>query len=122
MRVLLSSFLLLAVTSFAQNGSAPPSKGHFERIKVHGKSLEGNLAGDSPDRDVSIYLPPSYMSATARRYPVVYLLHGYTNTDEGWYGPVVKSGFESAKTTLPEVADRAIAAGSREMILVMPNA
>jgi len=52
----------------------------------------------------------------------VYLLHGYTNTDEGWYGPGVKSGFESAKTTLPEAADRAIASGAREMILVMPNA
>jgi S-formylglutathione hydrolase len=36
------------------------TKGSFERIKVHGKSLEGNLEGDSPDRDVSIYLPPSY--------------------------------------------------------------
>jgi S-formylglutathione hydrolase len=103
----------------AQNNGAP--KGHFERIKVHGKSLEGNLEGDSPDRDVSVYLPPSYGTG-ANRYPVVYLLHGYSNTDEGWYGPAVKSGFESAKTTLPAVADRAIAGGAREMILVMPNA
>lgn len=98
------------------------SKGRFERIKVHGKSLEGNLAGDSPDRDVSIYLPPSYSTASNRRYPVVYLLHGYTNSDEGWYGPGVKSGFQSAHTTLSEVADRAIAHGAREMLLVMPNA
>jgi S-formylglutathione hydrolase len=34
------------------------TKGSFERIKVHGRSLEGNLEGDSPDRDVSVYLPP----------------------------------------------------------------
>jgi hypothetical protein len=27
-----------------------PSKGTVERIKVHGKSLEGNLEGDSPDK------------------------------------------------------------------------
>lgn len=98
------------------------SKGTYERIKVHGKSLEGNLEGDSPDRDVSVYLPPSYATAKNRRYPVLYLLHGYTNTDEGWYGPNTKSGFQSAKTTLPEVADRGIAAGAREMIIVMPNA
>src|SRR5579864_2725876 len=98
-------------------------KGTFERIKVHGKSLEGNLEGDSPDRDVSIYLPPSYATARNRRYPVVYLLHGYTNSDEGWFGPGVKSGFQSAGTTLPAVADNAIAGGAaREMILVMPNA
>jgi S-formylglutathione hydrolase len=97
-------------------------RGGYERIKVHGKSLEGNLEGDSPDRDVSVYLPPSYATARNRRYPVVYMLHGYTNTDEGWYGPNTKSGFQTAKTTLPEVADKAIAAGAREMIVVMPNA
>ena len=102
--------------------SGTPLKGKFERIKVHGKSLEGNLEGDSPDRDVSVYLPPSYTADRNRRYPVVYLLHGYTNSDEGWYGPQTKSGFQSAGTTLPEVAERAFAAGTREMIVVMPNA
>ena len=99
------------------------AKGKYERIKVHGKALEGNLEGDSPDRDVSIYLPPSYATERNRRYPVVYLLHGYTNTDEGWYGPGTKSGFQSAGTTLPAVADSAVASrAAREMILVMPNA
>lgn len=107
---------------FSATGSSS-RKGTFERIKVHGKSLEGNLAGDSPDRDVSVYLPPSYATDRNRRYPVVYLLHGYTNSDEGWYGPNTKSGFQSAHTTLPAVADEAISSGaSREMILVMPNA
>jgi hypothetical protein len=52
-------------------------KGKLERIKVHGKSLEGNLEGDSADRDVFVYLPPSYQSDPNRRYPVVYTLHGY---------------------------------------------
>lgn len=107
---------------FSATGSSS-RKGTFERIKVHGKSLEGNLAGDSPDRDVSVYLPPSYATERNRRYPVVYLLHGYTNSDEGWYGPNTKSGFQSAHTTLPAVADEAISTGAaREMILVMPNA
>lgn len=122
MKWLLLLLPAMAVLVFAQTG-APPEKGHFERIKVHGKSLEGNLEGDSPDRDVSVYLPPSYASERNRRYPVVYLLHGYTNSDEGWFGPGVKSAFLSAGTTLPAVADQAIASGAaREMILVMPNA
>jgi hypothetical protein len=56
------------------------AKGRYERIKVHGKVLEGNLEGDSPDRDVSVYLPPSYETERNRRYPVIYLLHGYGNT------------------------------------------
>jgi enterochelin esterase-like enzyme len=107
----------------SQIASVAYQKGRIERLKVHGKSLEGNLAGDSPDRDVSIYLPPQYDTNRSRRYPVVYLLHGYTNSDDGWYGPATRSGFQSAGTNLPEVADRAIASGrAREMILVMPNA
>jgi S-formylglutathione hydrolase len=114
---------LIALITVGALYSETPGKGSFERIKVHGKSLEGNLEGDSPDRDVSIYLPPSYATARNRRYPVVYLLHGYTNSDEGWFGPGVKSGFLSANTTLPAVADKSIAEdGSGEMILVMPNA
>ena len=63
-------------------------KGTLERIKVHGKSLEGNLLGESPEPEVSIYLPPSYSTDRARRYPVVYLLHGYTGTDLGYFGPL----------------------------------
>ena len=31
-----------------------------ERIKIHGKALEGNLEGDAVDRDVFVFLPPSY--------------------------------------------------------------
>ena len=54
----------------------PPS-GTVEQIVVHGKSLEGNLEGDSPDRDATVYLPPSYAASPTRRYPVLYLLHGY---------------------------------------------
>ena len=106
---------------FSQTGPQP--KGTYERIRVHGKSLEGNLEGDAPDRDVSVYLPPGYAADRNRRYPVVYLLHGYTNSDEGWFGPNTKSGFQSAGTTLPAVADEAMASGaSREFIIVMPNA
>jgi S-formylglutathione hydrolase len=88
-----------------------------ERIKVHGKSLEGNLEGDSPDRDVFVYLPPSYATAKTRRYPVLYLLHGYTDNTDNWWG--VKPHFIS----VPEVANKALASGgSRDMIIVMPNA
>src|SRR5690348_15511213 len=61
--------------------AAAPANGKVERITVHGKSLEGNLEGDSPDREVLVYLPPSYFGDQARRFPVVYLLHGYGGHD-----------------------------------------
>ncbi len=91
-------------------------QGTVERIKVHSKALEGNLGGDAPDRDVSIYLPPSYKTEKNRRYPVVYMLHGFTDDDAKWFG-VVKHWIN-----LPEVINKALTDGqTREMIVVMPN-
>ena len=96
--------------------SAPATalKGTLERVKVHGKALEGNLMGESAEPEVSIYLPPSYAADRARRYPVVYLLHGYTGTDLGYFGPTGRQ--------LHVIAERVFGAGAaKEMILVMPN-
>ena len=92
-------------------------KGTVERIKVHGKSLEGNLEGDSPDRDVSIYLPASYATEKTRRYPVIYFLHGFTDSDDKWFG------FTKHWINLPDILDKTFGEpGTREMIVVMPNA
>lgn len=104
--------LALAVPLGAQTDK-PVRKGTVEKITVHGKSLEGNLEGDSPDRTVFVYLPPGYANNAGRRYPVVYLLHGYGLTGERW--------MSFAK--LAEAADADIAAGTmHEMILVNPDA
>jgi len=95
--------------------TAPPLQGTLERVNVHGKSLEGNLMGESAAPEVSIYLPRSYASEPNRRYPVVYLLHGYTGTDLSYFGPTGRQAHR--------VAERVFAGGAaREMILVMPNA
>jgi len=96
---------------------AHQNAGHYERIKVHGTSLEGNLEGDSPDRDVSIYLPPSYAKSPGRRYPVLYLLHGFTDSDARWFG--LKGAHF---VNVPTAADAAFAAGVHHMIIVMPDA
>jgi S-formylglutathione hydrolase FrmB len=60
----------------------------------------------------TIYLPADYESSE-RYYPVVYLLHGYTDNDMGWlqFGEINR------------YADKAIAEGAiPPMIIVMPNA
>jgi hypothetical protein len=31
-----------------------------EHIKIHGAAREGNLEGEAVDRDVIVFLPPSY--------------------------------------------------------------
>src|SRR5712672_751025 len=83
----LASMLVNAVgwtVALSAQSTAPVKQGTVEHIKVHGKSLEGNLEKDSPDRDVFIYLPPGYATNTTQRYPVVYMLHGYGLTAERW--------------------------------------
>src|ERR1700688_4198350 len=55
-----TAVLLFAGTKPQTKGSVKRIKGSVQRIKVHGKSLEGNLEGDSPDPWVTIYLPPGY--------------------------------------------------------------
>jgi S-formylglutathione hydrolase len=121
--VLVSAFLFFGISSCLGQTPAPAatpyvgSVGTVEHIVVHGKALEGNLEGDSPDRAVSIYLPPSYGKDPKRRYPVVYFLHGYTDSDDKWYGPT------KHWINLPTVLNKALAEpGNREMIFVTPNA
>jgi len=82
-----------------------------ERITVHGASLEGNLEGDAADRDVFVFLPPSYRSEPQRRYPVVYALHGYSIGAEQW----------THEIHVPQTIEGAIALGTREMIVVLPD-
>lgn len=110
-RLGVAAFLVLAtsVPAFAQ---APAKKGTVEHVKVHGEALVGNLQGESPDRDVFIYLPPGYATNRNQRYPVVYLLHGYGLTAERWMD----------FTKMADSADKNIAAGTlKEMILVSPD-
>ena len=92
-------------------GGAP---GTVERITVHGKALEGNLEGDSPDREVAVYLPAGYAANQNRRYPVVYLLHGYGGREDT---------FLARLANLQESGDRLAAAqGFSSAIVVTPNA
>jgi S-formylglutathione hydrolase FrmB len=103
--------LVLSSVLSARQAPAPP-QGTVERLTVHGRSLEGNLEGNSPDRTVFVYLPPGYATETRRRYPVVYFLHGYAATADTYLRLL----------ELPESADRAIAAGARAAIVVLPDA
>jgi enterochelin esterase-like enzyme len=82
-----------------------------EHIKVHGRSLEGNLGGEAVDRDVLIFLPPGYQHDKHRRYPVVYALHGYSIGAEQW----------SHEIHVPQTIEGAFAQGIGEMIVVLPD-
>src|SRR5579871_3757567 len=82
-----------------------------ERIKVHGAALEGNLEGDDTDRDVIVFLPPSYATQTSRRFPVIYALHGYSIGADQW----------TKEIHVPQTIEGAFAQGAQEMIVVLPD-
>jgi S-formylglutathione hydrolase FrmB len=109
--------LVLAVPGHAQvrtdvppvvTGAKPVT---VERIKVPGAALEGNLEGNAVDRDVIVFLPPSYHTERNRRYPVVYALHGYSVGAEQW----------SREIHVPQTIEGAFALGAKEMIVVVPD-
>jgi len=81
------------------------------RIKVHSAAIEGNLEGNSPDRDVIVMLPPSYAKSPGKRFPVVYALHGYSIGAEQW----------SKEIHVPQTIEGAFALGAKEFILVFPD-
>lgn len=82
-----------------------------EHIKIHSPALEGNLEGDAVDRDVFVFLPPSYQMDRKRRYRVVYALHGFFIGAEQW----------THEIHVPQTIEGAFAQGSQEMIIVLPD-
>ncbi|MBC2666836.1 hypothetical protein H7F51_15060 [Novosphingobium flavum] len=65
-----------------------------------------------PARRMAVYLPPDYHARPARRYPVLYLLHGGGGDEESWL----------TQGRAAQILDNLIAAGRMApMIVVMPN-
>jgi S-formylglutathione hydrolase FrmB len=82
-----------------------------ERVTIHGAALEGNLEGNTPDREAIVFLPPSYAKEGTRRYPVLYALHGYSIGAAQW----------TAEIRVPQTIEGAFAQGAEEMIVVLPD-
>jgi enterochelin esterase-like enzyme len=77
--------------------------------EVHHHFYHSTVAGD--DRDYYVYTPPAYDSKTKARYPVLYLLHGFSDDASGW----------TAVGRANVILDNLIAQGkAKPMIVVMP--
>src|SRR6185369_5186871 len=76
---------------------------------VHRHFYRSGVVGD--ERDFYVYTPPGYDSEAKTRYPVFYLLHGYSDGAEGWI----------AVGRANVILDNLIAQGkAKAMIVVMP--
>jgi len=104
--------LVIHVAVFSQEGE-------LVITKVYSQALEGNLLGDSPTRNLTIYLPPGYDEDPTQHYPVVYLLHGYGANNLLWTG----RGYLREKVNIKYIADSLIHLGKiRPLIIVAPDA
>lgn len=102
MKFLKIQFISLFVCSFifAQN-TGKVLEGRTVSSKILGKNI-----------GYSVYLPPDYDASSSRKYPVLYLLHGYSDNETAW----VQFG------NVNQTADKAIVNGDiTPMIIVMPN-
>lgn len=74
-------------------------------------SVSSTLLGE--EVKVNVYLPQGYDASADRLYPVVYLLHGLSDTYSAW----------KEKGHMQEVVDELIASGAiSKMVIFMPNA
>ncbi|MBN2118911.1 MAG: hypothetical protein JW730_20245 [Anaerolineales bacterium] len=76
-----------------------------------GRVEEGSLASITPPQEFRVYLPPCYNEKTDQRYPVLYLLHGQTYSDDQW----IRLGAVSAVDQL------ILSGGSTPFIVVFPD-
>ncbi len=91
--------------------------GVIHTIEVTAPSLRGNLLGDTDVRAVSVYLPPQYSTDAGRRFPVIYLLHGFGADHKAF----IRGAYQNLNVRVS--MDSLIDAGKvQPMIVVTPNA
>jgi S-formylglutathione hydrolase len=110
----------LSAIAIALGLATTPVSGQAGRVvhdSIRSSALAGNLLGDSPTREVLVYLPPGYDRSPLRRYPVLYLLHGFLAHPNLWLGEGYLRQFNLAQTM-----DSLVGAGTvREFLIVMPD-
>lgn len=108
-------FTLFSSAALSQQATTPATASKLLQLKVPAPSLKGNLLGDPTEQPVYVYLPPGYESST-KRYPTVYLLHGFTSNSSVW----INGQYQGMK--LQTLMDDSIKNGTvREMIVVAAN-
>ena len=118
----LIQLVLVTVFSASRLFAQAAEENRLITVTVHSTALEGNLLGDSPDRNVIIYLPPGYYDEanSEKQYPVIYLLHGYDADYELW----ISGNYWLGKGwSIADVSDYLIEDGTiKPMLIVMPSA
>lgn len=109
-------FFIAAAASLSAQAPAKSATSSIVELQVAAPSLKGNLLGDPTTQHVFVYLPPSYNSEPSRRFPTLYLLHGYNGRPEEW----IRDAYQGMdlRTEIDSLITKGIAT---EMIVVVPN-
>ncbi len=86
------------------------ARGQVVALPHQSEALRGNPLGDPSARTLHVYTPPTY--ADGRRYPVVFLLAGFTGTGQSFLN------WSAWQEALPERLDRLIGSGALPPCLV----
>lgn len=86
--------------------------GRLEESWIDSAALRGNPLGDPARRPIWVYLPPGYDREPDRRYPVVYVLQGFTSQVDMWRN---RAPF---RRNFPEMIDELMARGEAPRCLV----
>jgi enterochelin esterase family protein len=89
-------------------------KGRVVHETLDSKILKSNPLGDPSNRELLVYLPPSYDNDSTD-YPVCFCLSGYTGTGLSFFN------FQAWVPRMDERMDQLIEQGCPEMILVFPD-
>jgi enterochelin esterase family protein len=76
------NLLTLANEVHIPGPSLPWEVADVPRGEIHHHFYHSKIAGD--DRDFYVYTPPEYNPRTKNEYPVLYLLHGFSDDASGW--------------------------------------
>jgi len=71
-------------TPVAPTDTATATQAPLGCLTQPGRVEQGKLESTNPAQEYLIYLPPCYDEKTDERYPVLYLLHGQTYTEDQW--------------------------------------
>ena len=91
----------------------PALAGRLEERSIDSALLAENPLGDPATRPLLVYLPPGYDDDPGRRYPVVYILQGYTGFVTTW------SNRQAFRPTYPERVDALFASNQSPPCIVV---
>jgi enterochelin esterase family protein len=103
------NYLYTASSLHVPGPGLPWEEGDVRRGVLHRHFHHSSVVGDN--RDFFVYTPPGYDPQAAKPYPVLYLLHGFSDDARAW----------TAVGRAHVILDNLIASGkARPMLVVMP--